>query len=200
MFTHGYWLSKLDGYPISYGSITIDNDVWLPWGCFIMPGVSIGAGVVVGARSLVTKSLPAGVLAAGIPAKVVREVAATPLSISDKNTVLLDATEEFASSIGRELSLKEAEGWVFCHIADELLMILAKDEVPVSFPKAGRSEMCLVHTVYSQVEKFHDRVYSLKSYQCCSSDKIGNLQRQWLGHMRQIGLRYYPIDEVRIEE
>lgn len=33
LFTHGFWLSKLDGYPVGFGSIDIADDVWLPWGC-----------------------------------------------------------------------------------------------------------------------------------------------------------------------
>ncbi len=38
----------------------------------ILPGVTIGAGVAVGAGSVVTKSIPAGAVAAGNPARVLR--------------------------------------------------------------------------------------------------------------------------------
>lgn len=52
--------------------IAIGAQAWLATDVFVAPGVEIGAGTVVGARSSVFKSLPAGVVASGSPAKVVR--------------------------------------------------------------------------------------------------------------------------------
>ena len=40
----------------------------------VLPGVSIGDNSVIGAGSVVSKNIPAGVLAAGNPCKVIREV------------------------------------------------------------------------------------------------------------------------------
>ena len=57
----------------SKGDIEIADDAWLGHGVIVLSGVSIGAGTVVGAGSVVTKSLPSGVVAAGSPARVVRE-------------------------------------------------------------------------------------------------------------------------------
>ncbi len=52
--------------------ITIGDNVWLGGGVIVLAGVTIGADTVVGAGSIVTKDLPAGVLAVGNPARVVR--------------------------------------------------------------------------------------------------------------------------------
>ena len=52
--------------------ITIGDNVWLGGGVIVLPGVTIGADTVVGAGAVVTKDLPAGVLAVGNPARVVR--------------------------------------------------------------------------------------------------------------------------------
>ena len=199
LFAHGLWLSKLDGYPVAFAPITIGNDVWLPWGCFIMPGVEIGAGTVVGARALVTKSLPAGVLAAGTPAKIIRETVATPLSIAAKNEALLDCTREFARYIGREVSVEERDGWLHCRIGNDLLMMLATVIHPTVFPEVQKAELCVVHSEYRDAVAHHSRVYSLKTYQTCPYDSIGGLQKRWLSHLRLIGVRYYPIDEVQVE-
>jgi acetyltransferase-like isoleucine patch superfamily enzyme len=57
----------------SKGDIEIADDAWLGYGVVVLSGVTIGAGAVVGAGSVVTKSLPAGVVAAGSPARIVRE-------------------------------------------------------------------------------------------------------------------------------
>ena len=54
--------------------ITVSDDVWLGGGVVVLPGVTIGAGTVVGAGAVVPRSLPAGVLAVGNPARVVREL------------------------------------------------------------------------------------------------------------------------------
>ena len=52
--------------------ITIGDNVWLGGGVIVCPGVTIGADTVVGAGAVVVRDLPAGVLAVGNPARVVR--------------------------------------------------------------------------------------------------------------------------------
>jgi maltose O-acetyltransferase len=52
--------------------ITIGNNVWLGGGAIVLPGVSIGENTVVGAGAVVTRDLPANVVAAGNPARVIR--------------------------------------------------------------------------------------------------------------------------------
>ena len=53
--------------------ITLGENVWLGAGAKVMDGVTIGRDVVVGAGAVVTTDLPDGVVAVGIPARVVRE-------------------------------------------------------------------------------------------------------------------------------
>ena len=54
--------------------IAIADNVWLGGGVIVCPGVTIGRDTVVGAGAVVTKDLPAGVVAAGVPARVLREI------------------------------------------------------------------------------------------------------------------------------
>jgi maltose O-acetyltransferase len=54
--------------------ITIGANVWLGGGAIVLPGVGIGDDTVVGAGAVVTRDLPAGVVAVGNPARVVRSV------------------------------------------------------------------------------------------------------------------------------
>lgn len=57
------------GKPIEIGS-----DVWVGGGAILCPGVTIGSKTVIGAGSVVTKPIPAGVFAAGNPCRVIREI------------------------------------------------------------------------------------------------------------------------------
>jgi maltose O-acetyltransferase len=52
--------------------VTIGNDVWVGGGAILLPGVHIGDGAVIGAGSVVTRDVPAGMLAAGNPCRVIR--------------------------------------------------------------------------------------------------------------------------------
>ncbi|WP_437286027.1 sugar O-acetyltransferase [Sorangium sp. So ce406] len=54
--------------------IKIGNNVWLGGGAIVLPGVTIGDNTVVGAGSVVTRDLPANVVAVGNPARVIRSI------------------------------------------------------------------------------------------------------------------------------
>jgi len=65
--------SRNSGY--EYGiPISIGNNVWIGGNTVILPGVTIGDNVVIGAGSVVTKSIPANMIAAGNPCRVIREI------------------------------------------------------------------------------------------------------------------------------
>lgn len=53
--------------------ILVEDNVWIGANCIILPGVKIGHGSIIGAGSVVTKSIPPMVIAAGNPARVVEE-------------------------------------------------------------------------------------------------------------------------------
>ena len=65
--------SRNSGY--EYGiDVTIGDNVWLGGNACVMPGVTIGNNVVIGAGSVVTKDIPDNVIAVGNPCWVVREI------------------------------------------------------------------------------------------------------------------------------
>lgn len=90
VFTHGAYQSALDGYPVSFAPVEIGDNCWIP-GAVVNPGVKIGRGAVIGVGSVVTKDIPAGSLAAGVPCRVVRENAfPRPFSAEERRRLLAD--------------------------------------------------------------------------------------------------------------
>ena len=58
----------------SKGPVTIGSNCWFGVNCVVTSGVNIGDRCVSGANSVITESLPGGMIAAGAPAKVVKEI------------------------------------------------------------------------------------------------------------------------------
>ena len=58
--------------PLVTAKITIGDDVFIGARAFVLPGIRIGAGSIVGACSVVTRDVPEGVIAAGNPCRVIR--------------------------------------------------------------------------------------------------------------------------------
>jgi maltose O-acetyltransferase len=54
--------------------VIIEDNVWLGGRVIVLPGVCIGENSVIGAGSVVTKDIPAGCEAAGVPARVIRQL------------------------------------------------------------------------------------------------------------------------------
>lgn len=65
---------RLDGWELPR-PVTIGNNVWVGGSVTITPGVSIGDNSIIGAGSLVTRDVPAGVVAVGNPCRVIRPIA-----------------------------------------------------------------------------------------------------------------------------
>ena len=62
-----------EDFPIWAKKITIEDECWLATDVYVAPGVTVGRGTVVGARSSVFKDLPAGKVCVGSPAKIIKD-------------------------------------------------------------------------------------------------------------------------------
>jgi len=60
-------------YPLIGNSIVINNDCWICADAYVLPGIHIGTGAVIGARSVVTKNVDEWTVVAGNPARRIKE-------------------------------------------------------------------------------------------------------------------------------
>lgn len=60
-------------FPLIIDAITVEDQAWVAAGSFVFPGVTVGRGAIVGARSVVFEDVPAGWIVAGHPAKLKAE-------------------------------------------------------------------------------------------------------------------------------
>ena len=76
LYTAGHPIdAEIRNKQLEYGkNIKIGNDVWVGGNTIINPGVTIGDNVVIGSGSVVTKNIPSGVIAAGVPCRVIRKI------------------------------------------------------------------------------------------------------------------------------
>ena len=77
ILTNSHRFDSLEKPMIQQGSlplkkVTISDDVWIGTRAIILPGVTIGKGVIVGAGAVVTKDVPDYAIVAGNPAKIIR--------------------------------------------------------------------------------------------------------------------------------
>lgn len=59
--------------PLFWKSIEIGDEVWIAAECFVAPGVKIGGGAVIGARSVVTKNIEPWTVNAGVPCAFIKK-------------------------------------------------------------------------------------------------------------------------------
>ena len=85
IFGHTSWLSRFEGYPVEFAPIEIGNSVSLAWRVFVLPGTKIGDGAVVGANSVVHRTVPPRCLAVGFPARVVSKYPDFPQEVTGEH-------------------------------------------------------------------------------------------------------------------
>jgi acetyltransferase-like isoleucine patch superfamily enzyme len=122
IYTHGAYPSRLMGFPVAFEGVEIGDFTWVP-GATINPGVRIGRNCVIGVNSLVTSSVPDGSLAAGSPAKVIREHAyPRPLSDEQWASFFEDFLNAYSELLGVERRAERGSAGVQLETADAVYL------------------------------------------------------------------------------
>jgi len=108
VYAHGAYESFLKGFPVEFGPVSLEDRVWCP-NAVIMPNVTIGHDTVVGAGAVVTKSLPPGCVAVGVPARVIKENCfPRKFSVQEKTKMMKDFIAHFLKDIQFSKDLKQS--------------------------------------------------------------------------------------------
>ena len=121
LFGHTSWLSQLEGYKVNFEPIAIGNSVSISWRVFVLPGVRIGDGAVIGANSLVSTAIPPKCLAIGYPARVVSKFPDFP-----KDLPLAEKSGLFDNMVREMLLFFEGSG-LHCEEAGPVTAIFRTD-------------------------------------------------------------------------
>lgn len=71
-----WYEGRKDWTPVERAAVRIGDKAWIGFNAIILKGVNIGEGAIIGAGSVVTRDVPAFTIAAGNPARPIRELAA----------------------------------------------------------------------------------------------------------------------------
>jgi len=152
LYTHGAYPSVLQGFPVALGEIHIGDRSWLP-GATVNPGVTIGQDCVIGVGAVVTHDIPDGALAAGIPAKVIKEHAfPKKLSAEQKRAIMTDFLQVFGEICQDrhrvDFSASDSRAVVIRLDGDEEIIaydFIASAKWIDSLQNSGKRVVCLAH-------------------------------------------------------
>lgn len=120
IWTHGYFPPADEGYPVTYAQVEIGDKAWVSTGIIILPGVRIGSKAIIGAGSVVTKTVPDEMVAAGNPAKIIKNI-----SEIKNNKSFIEVMEEVIDEFKPEfLKNKKSSNGDIIYMFDDFAIIL----------------------------------------------------------------------------
>lgn len=187
MFTHGVWSNYIDGGPVSFGPIELKDNVWLPWRVFILPNVTIGENVIVGANSLINKSVEANTLVGGSPAKVLKKIDFTT-NFTQKKERFIEILKNFSNYIQFKHDLKsklQGNRLVFndlCLIVNEL-------------DKAKKGDLLInLRDDFEKLDDLVEKGVSVLDYPKLTIHLHGKekaVVKEFISYLRRFGVRLY---------
>lgn len=189
IYTHGAYPSRLMGFPVAFDDVSIGDFSWVP-GATINPGVHIGRNCVIGVNSLVTSSIPDGALAAGSPARVLKENA-YPKPMTPEARIAFFA--EFLGTYGTNLdssaqAVDDGHGGVRLDTG-ELLIVAAATADALTGLTDGRRTLVIADDATTvanapMVTAFDTARRRIAGLADSASDRLAN-------ELRRYGIRFY---------
>lgn len=164
LFTHGSWQNAMEGFPYSFGPITLEENVWIPWRVFIKPNVVIGRNAVIGSDSVISANIPADCYAEGNPCKVLLESMRRP--IKDADLFKYKKMKEIFSGMVQDCKAIDGIEFVLDVNDDEKILKLTSSTYNVIYSNNELSRFgtnCL-KLINKNIELTDDHVASMSNY------------------------------------
>lgn len=200
LFTHGSWLPQIDGFPVTFAPITLGKRVWLPWRVFVMPGVSIGDNVVIGANSLVAKSLPANCLAAGSPANIIKENYPPKLSTEKRDGIIDNIFNDFINHLKHysfKVELIKKEGISTIKILDnnsEYTLNYINSKIVFNESNIKDSDLLIIDNEHLDILKNNISSKMIIDYYYKQRKGTSALGEEFVSFISRYGIRFNRLD------
>lgn len=189
IYTHGAYPSRLMGFPVAFDDVSIGDFSWVP-GATINPGVHIGRNCVIGVNSLVTSSIPDGALAAGSPARVLKENAyPKPMTPDARIAFFTEFLDSFGTNLGSAARVVDGDHGAVRLDTGELLIVAAATADALTGLTDDRRSLVIADDATSIANAAMTTAYDTASRRIvgvadAASDRLAN-------ELRRYGIRFY---------
>lgn len=127
LWTHGAWAEDLAGYQQNkIAPIRLGSEVWIGASVIVLPGVTIGERTIVGAGAVVTRDLPPGATAFGVPARVAKyegeyRATLTPVDVACLTEALIEKYVATRCALGFQSRRQDLPGCTQWQLERKLL-------------------------------------------------------------------------------
>lgn len=195
LYTHGAYLSPLNGYPVKFSEISIGDCVWIP-GAIINPGVNIGKNCVIGVNSLVNNDIPDGSLAGGVPAKLIKKnIFPKKISFKQKYDFFQDFLKIFSQICLNKSKVKKYNKSKILSLKIDKIDILFKEYLErKDINNNQKRSIFIVDTDNSFPDYFINNKANVTIFHLSSKLIYGlsdSLSEQLMSQLRRYGIRFY---------
>jgi acetyltransferase-like isoleucine patch superfamily enzyme len=193
IFTHSAWKNALEGHPYKFADVMIKDNVWIPWHVIVFPSVTIEENVIVGGGSVVSKSLPPNVFAAGNPAKIIKEIGKTSPSTDEKNRILLEILNDFCRYAKEFLMLKEITG-IKQPLSFDITFEKTRLIYTTNFDNLLDNDVIISLKIPDNIKKTHEWI----ELDTLKTSTNNNLAKHFLNFIKRYGIRihHYKLEST----
>lgn len=187
IFTHSFWQSILEGYSSVFGPVKVEDNAWVGAAAQILPNVTIGSGSILTSNSVAIAHIKKEAVAAGNPARIIREQIKKKKTAIQVKTTLNEALGQFAQELqSRGIKTNyNSENFKLTYIYDDL-----EGKIEIGYTKQAKSTDLLTVLKREDIPNLTDHkalvIESKKIY-----GTLNFVENLWLGYLRRRGIRFY---------
>jgi len=191
IYTHSYWQSVLNGYPVTFGPVSIEDNAWLGSVAQILPNITVGTGSIIISNSLVTGNVKPYTMVGGVPAKIIKEDLKKNISEIKKEKII----KELFSELGDWLYSQHC---VIEKINDRIFVINSDNEKKSCFlfenkidlsKENGTTDIVISYNLNETTPKSYKTLFDINNKTVIGL--IESVETMIIDFFRRRGIRFY---------